>query len=51
MLVASGGVLSLELLDLAFTRMVLAYLLLLGYLWLRHGEVGVETLIAAWTPR
>jgi membrane protease YdiL (CAAX protease family) len=49
--VVSGGVPGPELLNLAFTRMVLAYLLLLGYLWLRHGEVGVETRIAAWTPR
>jgi membrane protease YdiL (CAAX protease family) len=45
--VVSGGVPGPELLNLAFTRMVLAYLLLLGYLWLRHGEVGVETRIAA----
>lgn len=49
--VVSGGVPGVEILDMGFTKVILAYLLLLGWLQWRRGEVGIETAIAEWTPR
>lgn len=49
--VVSGGVPGVDLLNMAYPKMVVAYVLLLGWLRLRHGEVGVEADIAEWTER
>jgi membrane protease YdiL (CAAX protease family) len=37
--------------ELAFPRMVMAYVLLLGWVWLRRGEVGISEEIVRWTER
>lgn len=36
---------------LAFPRLVMAYLVLLGWVWLRQGEVGISEDVVRWTGR
>ncbi|PSP99438.1 hypothetical protein BRC89_04645 [Halobacteriales archaeon QS_4_70_19] len=49
--VVSGGVPGPELLNTGVPKVVLGYLLLLGWVRWRHGEVGIETAVATWTRR
>lgn len=47
----SGGFPGFDLLNMGFPKVLLAYLVLLGWLQWRHGGVGIETAVAEWTPR
>jgi hypothetical protein len=47
----SGGVPGVDILNTGFPKVVLAYLLLLGWVRWRHGEAGIETAVAEWMPR